>query len=209
MLPGHAISVGICTFGPRSAGTRTARPSAITRSPRTSAIPRRATSRRRWCTASAAPIASTAPRWSGWCQHPPGPRCRWRSCPGRREGSPAGDRDRGQLRARRRPHGRATLGPARHRQRDRHPADGRGAARAARGGAPGDGGSTPRPAGLQARRHQRWLDRVWLPAAKDLSLSQLYRALTCSPSTGMRSKRRCSGPAPICSSSTSTWCSTT
>ncbi len=25
--------------------------------------------------------------------------------------------------------------------------------------------------------HQRWLDRVWLPAAKDLSLSQLYRAL--------------------------------
>jgi hypothetical protein len=25
--------------------------------------------------------------------------------------------------------------------------------------------------------HQRWLDRVWLPAAKDLSLGQLYRAL--------------------------------
>jgi hypothetical protein len=25
--------------------------------------------------------------------------------------------------------------------------------------------------------HQRWLDRVWLPAAKNLSLSQLYRAL--------------------------------
>jgi hypothetical protein len=25
--------------------------------------------------------------------------------------------------------------------------------------------------------HQRWLDRVWLPAAKDLSLDQLYRAL--------------------------------
>jgi hypothetical protein len=25
--------------------------------------------------------------------------------------------------------------------------------------------------------HERWLDRVWLPAAKDLTLSQLYRAL--------------------------------
>jgi hypothetical protein len=25
--------------------------------------------------------------------------------------------------------------------------------------------------------HERWLERVWLPAAKDLSLSQLYRAL--------------------------------
>jgi hypothetical protein len=25
--------------------------------------------------------------------------------------------------------------------------------------------------------HERWLDRVWLPAARDLSLSQLYRAL--------------------------------
>jgi hypothetical protein len=25
--------------------------------------------------------------------------------------------------------------------------------------------------------HQRWLDRVWLPAAKDLALDQLYRAL--------------------------------
>ena len=34
-------------------------------------------------------------------------------------------------------------------------------------------------AGLKSKLacHQRWLDRVWLPAAKDLAVDQLYRAL--------------------------------
>jgi hypothetical protein len=40
---------------------------ATTRSPGTSAIPRTAMSRPRWCTASAAPIVSAAQRRSGWC----------------------------------------------------------------------------------------------------------------------------------------------
>jgi hypothetical protein len=33
------------------------------------------------------------------------------------------------------------------------------------------------PPGSKLACHQRWLDRVWLPAAKDLALDQLYRAL--------------------------------
>src|ERR671910_454517 len=84
-------------------------------SPRTSAIPRRVTSRPRWCTASGAAIAArlTADQ-------------------------------------RRAPHEAALLAMTAQR--------------------------LARP-GSKLACHERWLERVWLPAARDLALDQLYRAL--------------------------------
>jgi hypothetical protein len=76
--------------------------------------------------------------------------------------------------------------------------------------------------------HERWLDRVWLPEARDLGLYQLYRAMdllaehvpvcrsaapkirhggpdlrrdAAAGGVAMRSRRRSSGTASICSSS--------
>src|SRR3954470_3110067 len=88
------------------------------------------------------------------------------------------DRDRGRLRARRRARGASPLGQARHR---------RGAVQARiaekRLQAPHAAAllamvaqRLDRP-GSKLACHERWLDRVWLPEARELGLHQLYRAM--------------------------------
>ena len=125
------------------------------------------------------------------------------------EGAAGRDRDRGQLRAGRRPRGQALwaklgIGEAIQAQlEEQQPTAPHAAALLAMVAQRLD-----RP-GSKLACHERWLDRVWLPEARDLGLHQLYRALDVLAVHGDAVSRRCFGARPTCSSSTSTWCSTT
>ena len=57
--------------------------------------------------------------------------------------------------------------------------------------------------------HERWLDRVWLPEARDLGLHQLYRALDVLALHGDAVEQAVFWRAVVCSSLTSTWSSMT
>ena len=206
----YMLQTWACTFGPRSAATRTARSSATTPSPRTSAIARRVTSRPRWCTASVAPTASTGRRWSAWCAasavcSTPTAARPWPTrlvVTGRSRSRPASNSASSTW--------RRSCGP------------GSASARRSKAGwQPTSGGHRTRP------RCWRWRRSAWrgrAPSSRAMSAgsigcgcprpgispstSSIARS-TCSPSTAMRSRRRCSGTAPTCSSWTSTWSSTT
>ena len=52
--------------------------------------------------------------------------------------------------------------------------------------------------------HERWLDRVWLPEARELGLYQLYRAMDLLAEHGAAIEQAVPGARPISSSSTST-----
>src|SRR4051812_7485454 len=87
------------------------------------------------------------------------------------------DRDRGRLRARRRARGASALGQARHRRGGPGPHGGTAAAGAHAAALPAMVAQRLDRPGSKLACHERWLDRVWLPEARDLGLSQLYRAM--------------------------------